>query len=103
MMQGKRLDGGGHDGSVAGFLTITHEGKYYINAPEIEECFSILEIDPSTVEPVAMKVYVANIIGNETELCPNCNKVLYDLLERNIYNYCLNCGQRLDWSVGDKL
>lgn len=38
--------------------------------------------------------------------CPACHAdefyTMYDMLDSNHYNYCANCGQRLDWSKYNK-
>lgn len=34
-----------------------------------------------------------------TFVCPNCLSTIMYTDEKETHNYCLNCGQRLDWSV----
>jgi len=38
--------------------------------------------------------------------CPKCHAdeiyTMYDMMDSNHYNYCANCGQRLDWSEYNK-
>ena len=34
--------------------------------------------------------------------CPNCDALWYYSNEKNEWNYCPNCGQKLDWSVDDE-
>ena len=60
-----------------------------------------VEVDPATVEPVAVKVKNSNklpdgIVGE----CPNCNHAvcLSTVGKQNGYSqYCDSCGQRLEW------
>jgi len=59
-----------------------------------ELSYNYHSIDPATVEPVAVKVRKF-ASGIEKRACPNCEKFLFcELYE---WNYCPNCGQRLDW------
>ena len=30
--------------------------------------------------------------------CPKCGKTVRDIINRRYYNYCPDCGQKLDWS-----
>ena len=34
--------------------------------------------------------------------CPNCDCLWFYSNEKNEWNFCPNCGQRLDWSVDDE-
>ncbi len=81
-------------------------GKAYICAG-IESAESIdggyligrfFEVDPASVEPVAVKVLRETGIIH-SERCPNCHVHVSD----NTYmqKYCDHCGQRLDWGGED--
>lgn len=51
-------------------------------------------IDPSTIEPIAMKVSERHtLVGNY--ICPSCGAAFIEHL--GLTNYCGECGQRLDW------
>lgn len=40
-----------------------------------------------------MKIVCKKSFGLYRPHCPKCDKVIY-----NMYDYCFNCGQKLDWS-----
>lgn len=41
--------------------------------------------------------YDSNIIGEMTFNCPSCNLEYY-VTDYEDFNYCPNCGQKIDWS-----
>ena len=112
MWQGKRLDNGE---MVTGYYVYTSgDDKHWIlKLNEFKR-----EVDPATVEPVAVKVEVErqrirwggdvfNKCDRESYGCPNCNNTI----SRQVFHkdkavemiackprYCGRCGQRLDWS-----
>ena len=83
------------------------EGAYLYDSPNdrhviIIDCWSYHEIDPTTIEPLAVPVIIEPLYGYEDAkpsgydaLCPCCEEIL-DCDNR--YEYCCYCGQRLDWS-----
>lgn len=44
--------------------------------------------------------YSSNIIGEMTFNCPSC-KLEYYVTDYEDFNYCPNCGQKIDWSETD--
>ena len=78
----------------------------------IREAYGFNEIDPATVEPVAMPV-ICKITSNGEDVgyefahyyCPNClNAVIVEYRKekesvRYEPNYCIYCGQHLDWQI----
>lgn len=44
--------------------------------------------------------YGCNIIGEMTFNCPSCNLEYY-VTDYEDFNYCPNCGQKIDWSEED--
>jgi len=113
MTTGKRVDSG----------KIT-KGMYFCN-PDLKRHFIILqskgylltrthEVDPETVEPVAVKVILESVDedGDEYEFehyrCPNCKIILHQHYKKSKepmrykQNYCHNCGQCLDWGNCDE-
>ena len=60
------------------------------------------DVDPQTIEPVAVKVLTLRSNENHTMFdgrCPNCLKRIGYYSTHLLPNYCSDCGQRLDWSV----
>lgn len=47
-----------------------------------------------------VKRYGCNIIGEMTFNCPSCNLEYY-VTDYEDFNYCPNCGQKIDWSEVD--
>lgn len=45
--------------------------------------------------------YGSNIIGEMTFNCPSCNLEYY-VTDYEDFNYCPNCGQKIDWSEADE-
>lgn len=49
----------------------------------------------------ATKLKEKNLPNYETFKCPKCNHIVkkrISLTKRQVYNYCPNCGQAIDWS-----
>ncbi len=103
MVTGKRLDNGE---TVTGYyfapLDRRPEPHYHaailtldymadINS-KVGDC--IVEVDPASVEPVAVKVLRETGIIH-SERCPNCHVHVSD--NPYMQKYCDHCGQRLDW------
>ena len=62
-------------------------------------------IDPATLEPVPMKPIPKNShsmagAGDEWWECPNCGNNEIGCCQ---FDYCYNCGQRLDWNDNPEL
>ena len=58
---------------------------------------SSIEVDPATIEPVAMPVKNQDY---DYGRCPNCeNEVSYDSAEYDQPQYCYWCGQRISWAA----
>ena len=57
------------------------------------------EVADRLEKQVAKKVerYGCNIIGEMTFNCPSCNLEYY-VTDYEDFNYCPNCGQKIDWS-----
>ena len=63
--------------------------------------FSTHEIDPATIEPIAIKptdVQWVKDPAGYVGYCPNCTAKIDDDEVYGSPNYCKYCGQRLDWS-----
>jgi len=49
---------------------------------------------------------VPMMVIDESGDCPACHAdefyTMYDMMDSDHYNYCANCGQRLDWSEYNK-
>lgn len=99
---------------------LTNDIEKAIDALKMDN--ALMEFDPNTGEerPIEFQnelnqcTYKANLLAisalekqipkkpvrdREYTLCPNCKKVEIDWLD----NYCHGCGQRLDWSVEERL
>ena len=75
------------------------EEKYidlYLYEKEVQMCIEALE------KQIGKKIerYDSNIIGEMTFNCPNCNLEYY-VTDYEDFNYCPNCGQKIDWSEAD--
>ncbi len=109
MVQGKRLDNGelvtgylladtapcsfkakgkcacSHDGSTA-YIFVWDDGLHE---------YDDIEVDPASVEPVALPVSVpARTYGNGIPFCPCCGERIGGMRGRS---YCPDCGQRVSW------
>lgn len=60
------------------------------------------EVADRLEKQVAKKIerYGSNIIGEMTFNCPSCNLEYY-VTDYEDFNYCPNCGQKMDWSEAD--
>ena len=63
---------------------------------------SFAEVDPASVEPVAVKVLRKNdwVVEEAIGLlgdCPNCETTLGSVSPYIPHRWCPHCGQRLDW------
>lgn len=45
--------------------------------------------------------YSSNIVGEMTFNCPSCNLEYY-VTDYEDFNYCPNCGQKIDWRVEER-
>lgn len=117
LYRGKRLD----NGEIIQGSLIDRRRWYGVCEIEIcneeieKDCYERFEVDPATVEPVAVRVEkgkttsMIDILTKKTEYftdqhCPNCHKKIANLeadknMPDTIFEYCQYCGQRLDWSV----
>lgn len=121
LCRGKRIDNGEW---VTGIFCRNSEGKNYIiddksiyssmnfNKP-ILICDRFFEIDPATIEPVAVELLNLKVVSPSKKYfayyCPNCKTYIgndqygeirnYDC--RTIDEYCVNCGQRFSGEAGE--
>lgn len=114
MVEGKRLD---NWEIIRGYLTtdekfddeIRYFIEFWVKSEKANVCNQrrYYEVDPATIQPVAVKVKnidkCGKSFGKQTDCgnCPNCDWTVasaknypYDL-ENN--DYCGHCGQRLAW------
>ena len=77
-------------------LDIGDNDKIALYPEEVRMCIDALE------KQIKKKVkrYSCNIIGEITFNCPSCNLEYY-VTDYEDFNYCPNCGQKIDWSVED--
>ena len=64
-----------------------------LNGEKLDMCIEALE------KQIKKKVerYSCNTIGEMTFNCPSCNLEYY-VTDYEDFNYCPNCGQKIDWS-----
>ena len=101
--QARRLDDG--EIIVGNIIDTGCEGMYIYDGADVHPMDSgiyeihkiAVEVDPSTIEPVAVApiAYDSALFAK----CPNCN---YSLLSPQHHKYCHDCGQRLDWSKAEE-
>ena len=97
MVTGKRLDNGE---TVTGYLYRENDRieGYVVNG--INSHFFRVDVDPETVEPVAVKPIIEQLENCKRIECPNCGKTW--AMSNNVEipaEYCRHCGQRLCWEV----
>jgi len=103
MVTGTQIFG---NGKITGFLMISDNTAYIFPHPQGKQGNpdKDVTVDLKTVEPVAVKMHLNPIYENPESskivgydpLCPNCDCVFdYD---EGQPEYCVECGQRLDWS-----
>jgi hypothetical protein len=123
MVRGKRTDNGewicGNLVTGLFFTRETHEDIPYILTvdsidydcfEDLTEDFGYYQVDPETVEPVAVAPKRMTKDENGRTLrcyfCPNCDAALGNECDCHgkkfiETNYCPECGQRLDWSEAE--
>lgn len=107
--QARRLDNG--NDIIGSVLQLSgYEPRYFIYSIDVAnempsdyydimQC--IFEIDPSTIEPVAVApIHLLSGSENDKIKCPNCDMYLMNDERGDCLKIpcCANCGQRLDWS-----
>jgi hypothetical protein len=77
-------------------------------------CYGDGELVYADPEPYAIETAVSALekqiprkpqevdVDFSTFVCPNCLSTIMYTGEKEAHNYCLKCGQRLDWSLDDK-
>ena len=111
MFRGKRIDNGEW---VTGYY-VNSAGRSLIFPFGAKNIFDRFKVDPATIEPVAVKITKRLCSEGDADAahtyfyyinCPNCRFYLYDTsgdYSEKYLNceYCPDCGQRLDWEVGE--
>ena len=71
--------------------------SYLLEKEERDICIEALE------KQIKRKVerYSCNTIGEMTFNCPSCNLEYY-VTDYEDFNYCPNCGQKIDWGVEER-
>ena len=101
LFRGKRLDNGEW---IEGGIAYDHQiQKPVIMTMSESPKFVAWDVDPDTIEPVAVPV----VVKNKEYRCPNCNAWFYTVARKEqklvgTTPYCGNCGQRLDWEKSGK-
>ena len=74
-------------------LDIGDNDRIALYSEEVQMCIDALE------KQIAKKIerYSSNTIGEMTFNCPSCNLEYY-VTDYEDFNYCPNCGQKIDWS-----
>ena len=75
------------------YLDIGDNDRIALYPEEVRMCIDSLE------KQIKKKVerYSCNTIGEMTFNCPSCNLEYY-VTDYEDFNYCPNCGQKIDWS-----
>ena len=118
MVRGRRIDNGEWvTGYYAYYPSAVQVGNicgaHRIYTPPIDpdDRAGYHDVDPATVEPVAVPVVCETVDeeGAEFEFahyrCPNCLNIVHQHYRKSRepmrykQNYCVDCGQRLDWEA----
>ena len=77
-------------------LDIGNNDKIALYPEEVQMCIDALE------KQIKKKIerYSCNTIGEMTFNCPSCNLEYY-VTDYEDFNYCPNCGQKIDWNEED--
>lgn len=78
-------------------LDIGDNDRIALYPEEVQMCIDSLE------KQIAKKIerYSSNIVGEITFNCPSCNLEYY-VTDYEDFNYCPNCGQKIDWRVEER-
>ena len=78
-------------------LDIGDNDRIALYPEEVRMCIDALE------KQIKKKVerYSCNTIGEMTFNCPSCNLEYY-VTDYEDFNYCPNCGQKIDWGVEER-
>ena len=91
---------------ITGYLVVAEDVAYVFPADKSSNADKDVIVDKNTIEPLAEKIYLEPIYENPESrkivgydpLCPNCNYI-FNTEKEGEPEYCIECGQRIDWSV----
>lgn len=98
MYEAERCDNGETVRGYYAFKELNSKEEHFIIRETVGTAFTATyftnyEVKPETLRRVAVKPKQTDLYGYENKrICPNCEFIVF-----NDFDYCVTCGQRLDW------